>query len=270
MSVHPNVTMHLHRNDHKKSYRFLLDALPHDLRRAAVRVLRPELYRHLMEMRGPEAKHPRADLSEFVRRRALFVHVPKAAGSSVRESLFGGRTPSHMTMHYFMIAFSRAEFDSMFKFAFVRNPWDRVYSAWRFMQAGGGNREDAMQAQRCLSQFRDFEDFILRGIGTPPVAEVIHFSPQTDFVELCPGRMPLDFIGYFEQFEQDYLYIASRMGVQLDEVPWENKTKGKRSDYRDAYTPAMIEKVAEIYRRDVELFGYDFDSYKPIALNNTQ
>jgi hypothetical protein len=67
----------------------------------------------------------------------------------------------------------------------------------------------------------------------------------------------VNFIGRFETLESDYQAVASRLGVRA-ELEHLNKTR-RSQRYRDAYTDEMKEIVANVYRKDIELFGYEFD-----------
>lgn len=209
------------------------------------------------------------DLSSLLKNNAIFVHVPKAAGRSVRKGLFDGRTASHTSMYYYRLAFSRAEFRGMFKFGFVRNPWDRCFSAYNFIMAGGATKWDLIYRKR-LARYADFEEFVLTGLNDEDVRNIVLFLPACHFLEVRPGMMPLDFLGYYEQFEEDFGYLAQRMNRTSAIVPWENKTPDAVRSYRDAYTQLMIDRVAQIYARDIDLFGYAFDGYTPHTLNQKQ
>jgi len=246
-------------NDWNTPDRRVIDCLPHDLRRFAFRLMCPQVYREINAMRYAQDRDPHGDLSMFIKRKAIFVHVPKAAGRSVRAGLFEGRTASHMTLHHYQLAFSRREFRSFFKFAFVRNPWDWVHSAYRFLMAGGAWEGDALLAEKCIKPFGDFERFVMKGLGTGALSEVVHFYPASHFLEVRPGISEIDFIGRFENFREDFVHVAKRLGVSVDNVPWENKTCGPEVDYRSDYTREMIEKVAEVYSRDLRLYHYTFD-----------
>jgi hypothetical protein len=62
------------------------------------------------------------------RHRCIFIHIPKTAGASIALSLFN-EPPRHVHYRDFEIA-NPDKFRRYFKFAFVRNPWDRLVSSY--------------------------------------------------------------------------------------------------------------------------------------------
>src|SRR5258706_16293188 len=106
------------------------NVLWHRFRRWNFRTFRPAKFAGLQKKRGPFDEH-----------RCIFVHIPKCAGNSVTKSLsqFGGFDCGHTNLKRFQIMFGPEEFNRYFKFAFVRNPYDRLFSAFLFMKKGGTN-----------------------------------------------------------------------------------------------------------------------------------
>ena len=72
------------------------------------------------------------------------------------------------------------------------------------------------------------------------------------------GKVNLDFIGRFETLEKDFELLTARLGV-LASLPKTN-TSPRGRDYRSYYDDESIEIVAKLYSRDIELFGYSFES----------
>lgn len=95
------------------------------------------------ELRQKVNPSPKGDFSlrSFDHYRYLFIHITKTAGTSVAISLFG-ELPYHYTAVQYRVIYGRKTFNRYFKFAFVRNPWDRLYSAYSFLKNGGWNNED--------------------------------------------------------------------------------------------------------------------------------
>lgn len=63
------------------------------------------------------------------------------------EGLFGSHAAAHTALYTYLALYGARRFDAMFKFAVVRNPWDRVVSAYHFLAAGG-----LTEADRALSE----------------------------------------------------------------------------------------------------------------------
>ena len=137
-------------------------------------------------------------LAPFDRHRCIFVHIPKCAGMSVAQSLFGRYVTGHMPLRTYRYIYSSRELSAYYKFTFVRNPYDRLVSAFHFMQQGGMHETDRRWASEHVQGYRDFEAFVLHGLPRPEVRRYFHFTPQLDFVTLPRHRGPqVDFIGRF-------------------------------------------------------------------------
>lgn len=196
-------------------------------------------------------------LSAFDAHEVLFIHIPKTAGISVRESLFKtsgfGKHVKAITYKYY---YGSKTFKKYFKFAIVRNPWARTLSAYHFLKEGGINSLDKEWSETWLSQFNTFEDFVLNGLHTPEIINWIHFIPQYQWVCDHKKRNLMDFTGRLENLEEDYEIIRKKTGLGQ---PLLHKNKGANiAAYREHYTKAMQDKIAEIYKIDIEMFHYKF------------
>lgn len=235
--------------------------MPHDRRRNLFARLRPAKFGRLQHKRTIETEDGYT-YKPYDDARSIFVHIPKAAGMSICRSLFGNLAGGHATLADYSVIFSQQEFDSYFKFTFVRNPWDRVLSAYHFLCAGGVTEHDRNWAHniRC---YANFDDFIRRGLRTPMMRKKLHFRPQSAFLRIpYSEHIPIDFVGYFENIEQDFELVRQRMNLGEDRVLQHvNKTSvDKARDFRDAYTEHTRQIVAEVYAGDIELLGYRFDN----------
>lgn len=199
----------------------------------------------------------RYGLRPFEQHRCIFVHVPKAAGISVSTSLFGNLGGGHKTIRDYIEIFGPEAIDGFFKFTFVRNPWDRVLSAYAFLADGGKTREDSRWAKRHLAEYSGFDDFVLRGLGRDDIQSWVHFTPQWQFLVDESDEMRMDFIGRYEKLAADFAHVASRLGLH---VTLAHLNRSKTIDFRAHYRPAMVARVAEVYAKDIDLFAYTFDS----------
>lgn len=194
-------------------------------------------------------------LAAFDHYRCLFIHVPKTAGTSICQALFGGIT-GHDSLRRLWLFYSPEEFDQYFKFAFVRNPWERLVSAYVYFLQDGGNPYRQNWACRQFGHFADFDEFVKHWVPLRAMrSEKPHFHTQSSFVTLG-GRVGVDFLGRMENLEEDFATIARRLGREVA-LPRMNVSPRDRP-YRDFYTTASRQIVAEIYAEDIERFGYRF------------
>jgi len=191
---------------------------------------------------------------------SIFIHIPKAGGISTIKSLYGEDANGfgHPTYERFLRMYGKKSFNEYFKFTFVRNPWDRLLSAYNFLKKGGMNHMDQQFCDDVLSSYDTFEQFVMEWVDRENVEGWVHFIPQYHYVYDKNKNLVIDFVGCFEQFEADFESIREKLGTGIP-LKHLNKTKDKKeNNYRDAYTQEMTEKVAEVYKEDIELFGYEF------------
>lgn len=200
---------------------------------------------------------PKGDFSlkPFDDNHCIFIHITKTAGTSVASSLFG-YLPYHYTAIDYRVIFGRKTFQQYFKFAFVRNPWDRVYSAYRYLKSGGWNADDKTWAENNLKQYESFNSFVKHWLSTDNINKHRHFWPQSNFICDRHNRLLIDYLAYFESINADYDVISEKLGIGM-KIGHHNANPG--NNYRDAYDDESRKIVADIYANDIALFGYNFD-----------
>jgi len=149
-----------------------------------------------------------------------------------------------------------------FRFAFVRNPWDRLVSCYAEKIRDDGDEENftngVSNVLRPFGVFHrgmSFEDFTSAAVGIADNLADPHWRSQFTFLVDGRGRMPMDFIGRFENLEDDVAQLSVRIGAEL-KLP--HLLASKHEHYRDYYSRALREKVRERYLRDINMFGYAF------------
>jgi hypothetical protein len=133
-------------------------------------------------------------------------------------------------------------FGSYLKFAFVRNPYDRFVSFCAFRSRETGAFDTAPQQ-------------VMRNVLANPPANIL-FAPQHTFVCDADGALLADEIGRVEDMQGSYDRICTRAGVPTQAL--EHANSSRHNHYRDYYDDDLKAKVAQLYRRDLELFGYEF------------
>jgi hypothetical protein len=234
--------------------------LPHEVRRVLFRIAQPQSYRALQELRHI-VNDKDCSLKPFDEHKCIFVHIPKCAGTSICKSLFGNLAGSHTSIMKYQLIFSKSEFDSYFKFTFVRNPWDRLVSAYFFLKSGGSDSIDRKWANENLSSYDNFDIFVKKWIDRKNIHTWLHFYPQYKYICDIYGKIQVDFIGLFENIENDFSYIKNQIGSSSN-LLFFNKNKIDKKDYKKYFSKETKEIVAQAYREDIELLGYEFDNYK--------
>lgn len=216
----------------------------------SVREVVPMWLRHrVMDIRGrgPYSGYPN-------RFKCIFIHIPKAAGTSVAMTLFG--EPSRHVPYFEYERANAWKFKRYFKFAFVRNPWDRLVSAYTFLKKGGLNEQDRKWADFELSRFDDFESFVENWLTPENAKKWVHFLPQHYWVCNPHSQVMVDFVGRFENIDHDFQLVAARFGCSrsLSVI-----NSSERRHYSFYYSPKMRQKVGAVYKEDIEIFQYRFE-----------
>lgn len=197
-------------------------------------------------------------LRSYDKYNCIFVHITKTAGTSVAKSLFG-ELPYHYRAFEYRVIYGHKTFRNYFKFAFVRNPWDRLLSSFKYLKSGGWNEDDRRWAEHNLHNVDSFEYFVCHWLTPERLDAHIHFWPQYRFVTDRKGKLIIDYLGYLETINDDFEKIAKHLAISA-QLKHENATN--KTDYRTQYTQAMIQRVAELYAKDIEMFGYEFEGIR--------
>lgn len=182
------------------------------------------------------------------RGRVVFIHINKTAGSSVERALH--LRSERKTALQKREEMGRERFERAFKFAFVRNPWDKVLSHYHYRMRT--NRTGLADAGI------DFCNWVRKAYGERDPRwhdDPRMFMAQRLWLDDEAGRCLVDFVGRFERLEQDFGEACRRMGVTAS-LPHVKVTR--HVHYRDAYDPATREIVARVFAADLEEFGFEF------------
>ena len=221
----------------------------------------------------------------------IFVHIPKTAGRSVemffinkldldrdknedRAQLLINDNPdpakgteklSHLSaLEYVQCGhIAQEEFSSYYKFSFVRNPWARLVSEYRY---------------RNFLSHKNFKDFVMNKLPAPGRDDKYrHIMPQTKMLYDEAGNLLVDFVGKFERLQQDFDQVCKHLGFEDSSLPHINSSdkksrelrrkvrnflhrndESKLRNYVDFYDTETRDAVSKLYRADIENFGYSF------------
>ncbi|WP_066560202.1 sulfotransferase family 2 domain-containing protein [Croceicoccus bisphenolivorans] len=203
-------------------------------------------------------------LPEDERLEAVFIHVPKAAGTSLRKAIWRRKSFHIPATRY--IAADPDRFRRWFTFCVVRNPWDRMSSAFHYLHRRRTARPDFFDHRWAATRLADVETFaafLHRLDGDErfrsDVMRYVHFRSQLTWISQ-PGardRILVDYVGRFERMDQAYAYVSNRLAPGTP-LPQE-RVRGDGKDYRQLYDTRMVDIVAGLYRQDVEVLGYSFE-----------
>ncbi len=213
---------------------------------------RPDRYRMIEESRSLS---PTSDMNiaPFFKTKTIFIHIPKTAGISVVLSLYGGKmSMSHTRLRMFRLLFTEEEFDSFYKFAFVRHPTDRLISAFHFLKGGGVTPYDRDFSEAQLAPYDDFSSFVRNWLTPANAYTYVHFVPQHDFVTIR-GKLGIDYVGRFETLADDYEHIRKTTGIG---EPLEKYNARPPSKERLELAPDVRRIIEKVYEKDFELFDY--------------
>lgn len=154
--------------------------------------------------------------------------------------------------HAYSIYYAPALFEGYFKFAFVRNPWDRLVSCWQnkivsknYFSFG----KDDLDKMKSFSEFVNFvEELDIENCD-------IHLRLQSSLIHLDA----VDYLGRIETFNSDASFVFKKLGLPPKKIVSRNVTLNKKP-YQEFYDERLIAKVADIYRKDIQMFGYKFQS----------
>lgn len=209
----------------------------------------------------------------------LFVHTAKTGGTSVRDALspLRWRDPyypiqflcsriSGLTGHRLGIKFPRHSkiiaakemlprelFEQLFKFVFVRNPWDLQVSSFHHIRR---------ERPQLMSHIETFEQFIKWKLD-PARPYQYHVDTsielQSDYAIDLHGKLLVDFVGRYENLAEDFAQACRHIGIKAPALPHKRQATDRSKDYRSYYTDELRELVAARFRPDIDLFGYGFD-----------
>lgn len=187
-----------------------------------------------------------------------FIPTPKVANRSIKAAVMTKEFPKyngdpHKPGWDYRPTKQLSKFGG-FSFAFVRDPFDRLYSAYTQKIVHYARQQGTTIFWRYGELFypsMTFEAFVNAVSSTPDAISDRHFRSQHTML-FRDDALLVDFVGRFERLDEDWQEVQSH--ADLPNLPHWNQSK--RGPYEVAYTPRMLNLTAERYKKDLELFDY--------------
>jgi hypothetical protein len=208
-------------------------------------------------------------------KRFIFIHVPKAAGTSINSALSlhdvffpvrkgdaaartrhaeesglpaaAAQLGEHATAKNFIAALGRDGFGAYYSFGFVRNPWDVAVSwfHYRLINPKIAGHKDAEAAGT-------FEKYVRRVLAAPDGQRWVGL--QYPFVVDDAGELAVSFVGRFESLSRDFGAVAARLDIAT--LPLDHFNQSYHAAWPELYTRETFEIVHALVDQDARLFGY--------------
>jgi chondroitin 4-sulfotransferase 11 len=205
------------------------------------------------------------------KKKFVYIHIPKTAGMSLRAFFRPYKDDVRLSMGhpYYYEYLKIFEIQDYYNFACVRNPFDRLVSAFLYIK-----KSRKTKGEVCLKNHFDISNINFNHFVTKKLQKAIdydgcrssrnnnvgddlprHFHPQSTFLIGCN----LNGIIRFESLKEDLKKICKDLNIRkkIYRLRKTNVNK-KRKDFREYYDKNTRKIVRNLYRHDFEMFDYDF------------
>lgn len=206
--------------------------------------------------------------------KCIFIHIPKTAGMSVisffypgvrfhhtepdYERLFGWCPKRKLHMQHATAKqlietglVTEKQWAEYYKFTFVRNPWDRAYSDYKWIQNFSGIKGSF---KSYIKKEKAFYNILNDNSNHDYLGD--HLLLQTDFFDF-EGAFQPDFIGRFENFSKDIGNILHNLSIDTQFNVFENSSS-RVKEYSWFYTNSNKRLIEKIFDKDIKMLNYKF------------
>lgn len=215
----------------------------------------------------------------------IFVHVPKSAGTSLttffskyskyHDQEIGGTAYGQAIAPHFRKRFGIGKHSTASKvrtivgaevwseyytFGFVRNPFERLFSVYKFLRKWEGEKNNLNTQMR---GFSSFEEFIRSKILDDTDGPDNIFKPQIHWLQSAqdPNLRLVNFVGKVEQINENVSSIQQILNLPkfdgLNSVPSLNKTQENSQAVR--ISQSSVEYILQRYEADFSMYGYSVE-----------
>ena len=212
----------------------------------------------------------------------IFIHIPKNAGMTIRRSpqladkILPAAPQIHKSKQYTESVLAHMnsigdhhgyeharwrDLNSAFArgheaFAVIRNPWDRVVSRYFFAKKVIEVEKKEKPGKHKIDSFEHFleERFEWGDMKYMWHRAIRGWYNAYDYVTDKEGNIKCDMMR-FENLNSDLCAY-----FKIPEMSRARNVTGLNEDYKTIYTPETIQIVADWYQKDIETWGFDFDT----------
>ena len=198
--------------------------------------------------------------------KTIFIHIPKNAGESIENALgIYGMDENDPTKRFWGVInnsivlqhlpandlknnLSDDIWKNYFKFDVVRNPWSKAVSEYNWYLRYGPKISFINWSKSLF--------YRLKINSMIHILETGHNLEQYKFIFDNNGKKLIDEIIYFENLSKNFDEISLKNAWNI-KLPHLESTKSKdKRDWRSFYCENSLDIICEIYKKDIELFGY--------------
>ena len=150
------------------------------------------------------------------------------------------------------------DFEEYVKIVVVRNPWERILSAYLYLQSGAGGPTNDAEFKKFMKGAPSFSSFL--SDLHPDVKCVMHMRDQMNWIR---GRrdkkkpfVESNLIIRYERLSEGIEELKKLCNLPDLKIDHYNKTD--HTHYTDYYTDKEAEIVYEMYKEDIDYLGYEF------------
>lgn len=171
-------------------------------------------------------------------------------------SVLGGGFSPFLTSRFM----SGQDHNKYFKFAFSRNPFDRLVSAfYEFKKPNQfGDMKEVIRNSKDMSLDKIMNNFSYFTEMTEKIPH-IHWKSQKEMIHDKEGNILVGYVGKVENIRWDLFNICNVVGIRnfKGEIPVSRKSKNRKK-YQDYYDNNLVQRTQKIYQQDLDFFGYKF------------
>lgn len=204
-----------------------------------------------------------------LKKRFLFVHVPKTGGNSIQNVLKDyseddvvALTPhqdgverfeirnsqydvtKHSTLAHYKSVLGQQVYQSLFRFATIRNPWDMMISYY-------------FSPHRGVTQW-DREAFLKLLKKVPTLRHYVCEKPNCRRQSPTQLASDVQYLIRFEHLEEDFNQVCAQIGIPPVKLPTRNRSS--RRHYSEYYDEETKRVVGDVFAEEIAFGGYRFEA----------